>query len=477
MTDGAAAELPKAGAAYAAVARRFPAWLQAPVDALWLGTFRVLFGATMFVSMVRFIAYGWIDSFFVAPSFHFKYWGFAFVQPLPSFWMHALFWLLALLSGALALGLFARVAASAFVLGFTYLSLIDVTTYLNHYYLAILLGGLLAASPAHRVLALSASWRPSQRVQEVPNFWLVLFRFQMAAVYTFAGLAKLHGDWLLHAHPLRIWLSSHTDMPVLGVLFQQDITPWLMSWIGFLFDTTIAWWLLYRPTRRVAYAAVIVFHVLTRMLFPIGMFPVIMIVGATLFFEPDWSRPWLARLSLIQTGSTVVRPSEVPSRRRLMVSSVSLAAAALFCLVQLAMPLRFLVYGGNVRWHEQGMRWSWRVMVREKNGSTTFRVTQKNTGRQWQVSPHRYLTRLQEREMASQPDLILQLAKHIRDDFARRGFGPVAVHADALVSLNGRPMSRLIDPDIDLAEISDGLKCATWILPSPEQPPPHLHAI
>ena len=38
------------------------------------------------------------------------------------------------------------------------------------------------------------------------------------------------------------------------------------------------------------------------------------------------------------------------------------------------MPLRAHLYGGNVLWHEQGMRFSWRVMARAKNGSVTFNV-------------------------------------------------------------------------------------------------------
>src|SRR6185436_17673044 len=91
--------------------------------------------------------------------------------------------------------------------------------------------------------------------------------------------------------------------------------------------------------------------------------------------------------------------------------------AVLYCAVQLLVPLRFLAYGGSVRWHEQGMRFSWRVMVREKNGSITFLVRIPSTGRTIHVSPSRYLTLLQEREMSSQPDLVLQLAHHIRDDY------------------------------------------------------------
>jgi hypothetical protein len=144
---------------------------------------------------------------------------------------------------------------------------------------------------------------------------------------------------------------------------------------------------------------------------------------------------------------------------------------------QVAFPLRFLAYGGSVRWHEQGMRFSWRVMVREKNGSITFVVRAPSAGRTFYVAPHQYLTRLQEREMSSQPDLILQLAHRIRDDYAAKGFGPVEVRADTWVSLNGRAIHRLIDPNADLSRIEDGIGKADWILPEPSEPPPKLHAI
>src|SRR6478752_5931277 len=80
--------------------------LSRPVDIAWLAMLRVLFGAAMFVSMARFIAYGWIDEFFLQPKFHFKYWGFAWVDVLPAQGMHALFWFLAALALAMTVGLF-----------------------------------------------------------------------------------------------------------------------------------------------------------------------------------------------------------------------------------------------------------------------------------------------------------------------------------------------------------------------------------
>jgi len=126
-----------------------------------------------------------------------------------------------------------------------------------------------------------------------------------------------------------------------------------------------------------------------------------------------------------------------------------------------------------VLWHEQGMRFSWRVMVRAKGGSSTFLVKNTKTGRIWHVSPSQYLTPLQESEMVSQPDLILQLGHHIREDAERRGLGPVEVRVDARASLNGRRSAPLIDSSVDLTQLSDGIALQRWILPAPVTPPPH----
>ena len=78
--------------------------------------------------------------------------------------------------------------------------------------------------------------------------------------------------------------------------------------------------------------------------------------------------------------------------------------------------------------------------------------------------------------MAGQPDLILQLAHHIEDDFAARGYGDVQVRVEALVSLNGRPPHLMIDPEVDLTTVTDGLARKRWILPMPDDPPIQLRA-
>jgi hypothetical protein len=146
-------------------------------------------------------------------------------------------------------------------------------------------------------------------------------------------------------------------------------------------------------------------------------------------------------------------------------------------VLSIAIPLRHWLYSGSVLWHEQGMRWSWRVMVREKNGVTTFHVRDKETGASWQVAPRRYLNRLQEREMSGQPDLILQLAHHIRDEFEAKTGHDIEVRVESLVSLNGRRFRPMIDPSVDLGAITDSVAPAAWITETPPEAPPRIRPI
>jgi vitamin K-dependent gamma-carboxylase len=462
---------------------RWAAALLEPIDGAWLAAFRALLGLVVAASVLRFALYDRIDPLFVTPDIHFTYWGFSWVRPLPGSGMHTLIGALAVLALCVAAGLLTRITSAALALGFAYLQLIDVATYLNHYYLLTLLLGLLAIAPAGRCGSIDA-WQarraraelPPSAGQAVPAVWLYLFRFQIALVYLFAALAKAHADWLVHGQPLRIWLSSKTELPVLGAFFAMPSAALWMSWAGFLFDASIAGLLLWPRARRYAYGLVIGFHAMTYLLFPmIGMFPLVMITGTLVFFSPSWPRIVLGRARLrhrpVDGGTDRAKTTPVS---RWQYAALALGVA--YCTLQIALPLRFLAYGGNVLWHEQGMRFSWRVMVREKGSSVSFVVRSPTTGQVWHVTPDHYCTPLQEREMSEQPDLILQLAHHIRDDFSRRGLAEVEVRAEARVSLNGRANRLLIDPNVDLARIEDSLAPASWILPAPTDSPAHNHA-
>ena len=451
-----------------------PARALRPVSGGSAAAFRVIFGLVGLIAVVRLFAHGWIGELYVEPEYHFSYPGFGWVKPWPGWGMYLHFAALCALSVCVALGYRYRLCAALFFVGFSYAELIDRTVYLNHHYWIALAALLLVFLPLNRVASVDAWRNPTIRADSLPSWVVWALRAQVGVVYVFAGMAKLNPDWLFRAQPMRIWLYQHGDTPIVGSLLQEVWVAYAMSWAGAAFDLTIVGWLLWRRTRLWAYLALVGFHVATWILFPrLGIFPWMMIGASLVFFDPDWPRQLaskvMGRWKLWESPSP--RPSPIEGEGANQPSGLSwgtravLIGLGVFALFQVLMPLRHFAYPNNVRWSEEGYLFSWRVMLTEKVGFVQYRVRDAEMGRAWLVSPDEYLTPLQVERMAIQPDLILQTARFIAEDFAERGFPGVTVKADAFVSWNGRANARLIDADVDLARVESDLGAKDWILP------------
>ncbi len=432
--------------------------LNRPCDGSGLGAFRLLFGALMCFSVLRFWAYGWIEDVYLRPSFHFTYFGFDWVEPWQGNGLYVHFALMALSAFSLCIGLFSRASAAIFFVTFTYAELIEKASYLNHYYLVSLLSLLLAVVPSGAAFSLDALLRSRRRQahREVRVWVYTLLRIQTGLVYVFAGLAKLNPDWLLYAQPLATWLGLHGDVPLIGIWLREPAAAYVASYAGAAFDLSIPFLLCSRRARPYAYAVLVCFHVSVWLLFPIGVFSWVMIVTATLFFDPAWAARAARRLSAPR--ATVATPSAPVTR-------ATLALVSGYLLVQLCVPLRFLLYPGNVNWHEQGFRFAWRVMLVEKAGQVEFRVVCDEDDQRYVVRPRDALTGLQYKMMSTQPDMIQQYARHLAHLFTEQGHTRVRVYADAWVSMNGRARQRLIDPNVDLTTVPDSFAPKSWILP------------
>ena len=453
-----------------------------PVDGSSAAVFRIAFGLVCLAGVIRFFAHGWVSELYVEPVHYFTYLGLAWVKPWPAWGMHLHFALLGVFALGIAVGYRYRVCALAFFLGFTYVELLDKTNYLNHYYWVTLVSFLMVFLPLHRSASVDRwlALRRGRRVAiaawgSVPVATLWVLRGQVAVVYLFAGIAKLNPDWLLGAQPLRIWLYQHTDLPLVGPLMGEPWVAYAMSWTGAFFDLTIIGWLMWRRTRMWAFLVAGVFHLLTWLLFPqIGVFPWLMLGGALIFFPPDWPRRLVA---WVQTAGKGAGPRAAPERgqppareARAWLPRAAGVVIAIFFLLQLAVPLRHYFYPGNVRWNEEGYRFSWRVLVTGKAGMAEYRVLDPESGRSWLVEPEAYLTPLQAERAATQPDMLLEIAHIIADDFSVRGYPRVQVYADAFVSMNGREHRRLLDPSVDLASTRHGLGPKGWVLAARSDP-------
>lgn len=452
------------------------AFLDTAIHPASLAFFRIAFGLLMLMGALRFGWYGWIESLYILPPFHFSF--LEGIRPWPGMGMTLHFGVMAVCAVGVALGCFYRLSMVGFFLTFTYVELLDKAAYLNHYYLISLLSFLMIFMPLHRAYSVD-NWRYNRpQVTLLPAWPLWVIRLQVGLVYFFAGVAKLKPDWLFDAQPLKTWLLAHDDFPVLGALFTLPATPYLMSWAGALFDLSALFFLLWHRTRLFAWIVVVCFHVLTWSLFNIGLFPWIMIGCSLIFFDPDWplqlqgyvSR-WTARRSPLNERSEP--PSGVPPVLSPVVTSFIVPSLisirntflVVWFLIQCSLPLRHLLYPGNVLWTEEGMRFAWHVMLVEKSGQVDFQVRDPSSGRVWWVNPRSYLSDLQVKAMSTQPDMMLQFAHHLEQSFRGRGYTDVQVFARAQVALTGRTHQPLIDPTVDLTLHEDGLKPKSWILP------------
>ncbi len=437
-----------------------------PISAASLAVFRIGFGLMMAGALLRFLARGWVQEFLISPSYHFTYYGFSWIKVWPAWGLYLHFFILILAALGVAFGFYYRISISIFFLGFTYLELMDKSLYLNHYYFISLVSGLMIFLPLNRFWSWDAKRDPKLYSPFLPTWPLYILRSQLGLVYFFAGIAKLKVDWLFHAQPLKIWLAANSHFPVLGSIFHWDGVAYAMSWIGALFDLTIPFWLSWKKSRPWAYGVVVSFHIITWKLFPIGMFPWIMIFSTLIFFEPNWPLRCLKKIKKLDLNSTLtISPS-------LHFSPKQAWGWGLFFVIQILMPLRHHLYPGNVLWNEEGFRFSWKVMLMEKTGVVDYWVRDPKTGRTWEVSPREYLKPNQMEEFSTQPDMILALAHHIAKDFDQRGIKNVEVRVRTQTSLNGRAPQALIDPNEDLAQAQDKLTPQPWILPAPLSSPP-----
>jgi hypothetical protein len=429
-----------------------------------LVTSRVLFGFIMAISIVRFILNGWVHDLYVKPIFHFTYFGFEWVKPLNEVGMHALFIIMLISALGIMVGFFYRISAILFFLSFTYVELIDKTTYLNHYYFVSLVSFLLIFVPANRYFSFDVIRRPSLKIDLVPNWAILIFKFQLAIVYIFAGLAKLNYDWLVEAQPLRIWLSAHSHWPLVGKLFTQTWVAYAFSWTGAVYDLFIVFLLINQRTRLFAFAVVVAFHMITWWLFPIGMFPFIMILSTLIFFSDEFHKKLISGWRKIVPWLKKSEPR--PTVERTFVTKPYIAfILTIFFLIQIILPWRFLLYPGKLFWTEQGYRFSWRVMLMEKAGYVIFHVKDSNSQKYFQVMPSDYLTPQQEKMMSTQPDMILEFAHFIEKQCIVKGIKDPEVRAESYVTLNGSTSALFLDSAIDLTTIKESFSNKDWILP------------
>jgi hypothetical protein len=423
----------------------------------------------MVIGTLRFLFNGWVNQLYIQPKFYFGF--IEGISPLPGNWMYLPFILLLIGAIGIIVGAFYRISTILAFISFTYIEVLDKTNYLNHYYFVSLVLFLLCLVPANAYVSWDSKRNTSIQKTMVPQWTIRILQLQLGVVYFFAGVAKVNPDWIMHAQPLAIWLQAYRDLPIVGDYFASSWLAFAFSWFGCIYDLTIPFFLLGNKTRPYAYFFVVAFHIVTWLLFPIGVFPWVMIFSTLIFFPATLHEKWLSKVAtwFHWEKDKNILPTNYQTNK------VITLFIFVYVFFQLFLPIRcFFNHPQTLFWHEEGMRFSWRVMLMHKEGFATFYVRDKKSKREIQVRNEDFLTVGQIDQMATQPDMIKQYADYLYTQFEDSVFqtiqGPFrmhkpSIHTEIYVSLNGRNSQLFISKKHQLQEKKYTFAPHKWVEP------------
>ena len=100
----------------------------------------------------------------------------------------------------------------------------------------------------------------------------------------------------------------------------------------------------------------------------------------------------------------------------------------------------------------------------EQMGYSQFVITDSETGKKVALNNSDFLTKNQEKMMATQADFIVQYAHMLYEHYKKQGMHEPEVHATIYVTLNGRRSRLYTDTAVNLAKEYDSFRHKIWIL-------------
>lgn len=472
------------------------------VSASSLGILRLLFGLILLEDYVNFHQY--FMNYLEPSGFYNTYDLFHWVHLMPRYWIDIFFY------GAMAscilfsLGIHYRLNAVLTFLSWTYIFLIDKGHYNNHFYLVSILLFFFCITDADRWASLTKKEKTT-----VPYWQVCLFRWQIALVYFYGGLAKIQWDWL-HGFPMCYWLPSaaHKYPEFMQAYMITPTFTYLFAYGGLVFDLCVPFLLLSDKWRRWALIAVVAFHTLNDHTWNIGDFPTIMLASTPIFFAPSWaaqfyerikpkrwvwvglavlfagavgyglwlddlfhgtnryfkmlSYPVLLYLFFHGNGMLEKERAETPSffsRKR-----ASIVFLSIWFSFQLLFPFRQWLYKGNPSWTGEGHLFAWRMMLVDTADAWRMRVIIPETGEEFPVALNEYINYRQYRKMRRTPKSFLRFAHFIRDELKANGVKDPIIKMEIWKSVNNRTPQLVNDTTLNYAEVPySSVAPATWL--------------
>lgn len=407
--------------------------LLTPRDSRGLALFRIAFGAILICHFAQEYFTGTVLVRYYPEVFHFTFPFFHFVKPLSAEAMNALLVAFLFLLVLFTVGFFSRYVSVLCWLIYTYLFLLDVAFYNNHYYLISLVFFLFSISDAGS--AWSADSLLKKKQSEIPYWQLLIFRIQFVIVYFYGGISKIiNPDWSDNSSTSEMLASSLTKN---GIELSNELVLFfskLTTWGGLFFDLGIGFLLFHRKTRWFAFILIIGFNVTNSLIFNIGIFPWMMIASLLLFI-PSLNKE--QNNKELHTGYNL---------KLIVISS--------YFIFQLIFPFRHLLIKGDAFITGEGYLFSWNMKPGTKKTKCAFTVKDKETGLQYAIEPHDYFYHAHIIAMGKYPWVVPQAARYIRSKAEKWNLNDPQVHVDLQVSINGKEFRPLIDNDTDISSVT-----------------------
>ena len=426
------------------------------IDNSALIVFRIIFGLLIFLESIGAIFTGWVKHTLIDPEFTFTFIGLEWLQPLPGNWMYLYYIIMGIFGFCVMIGYKYRFNIISFTLMWIATYLMQKSSYNNHYYFLCLLSVVMIFLPANRYLSVDAKQNPNIKSNAMPQWSALILMFHMFLVYTYGSIAKLYPDWL-DTTVIELMMKGKQHYHIIGDLLQEKWLHYFLAYGGILFDGLIIPLLLFKRTRKWAFFASVFFHLFNSIVFQVGIFPYLSLAFALFFFEPKTIQKLFLKKKYFYDKAEVI----VPRYKKLL--EVLLTS---YFIVQLLLPLRHHFIQDNVLWTEEGHRMSWRMMLRTKGGIANYKVIDKSSNKEIPIKTNTYLSKKQMRHASTKPDVIWQFAQYLKKDFKAKGID-IEVYVNTRISVNGKPLKPLINPEIDLASVKwNAFKHSDWILPS-----------
>lgn len=413
-----------------------------PSNAWSLAIFRVLFGICAFTEMIR-INNNIIPKLFNS-EFQFK-WDFFEWIPLinPNLARFSIYFLF-ISCLLIIIGYFTRIALALHAFIYAYYILVDCSYYNNHYYLFLLINILLITTNCDIVFSIKSFFKNDKR-DSIPNWQIFIFQFQIAIVYFIAGTVKINEDWLT-CNTMKTVLQNSKDYKMLAKYISNDFLAFFLTYTGLFFDLSIGFFLLNKKTRHYAIIIIILFHIINIFNLNIGVFPYFSICAMILFVDTK------SYLKLYLPSFIKNFNFNTKNKNSTEYSKFTFVLISIYCLLQILIPYRHFLIKGDTDWTGECNHYSWRMKVAIKF-PTQFEIFTYNKYTKIEYKPSITFDQAQIQFLILNPKKLTQLAPVFQKKIGLSTIDSLDMKVNLSVILNGHPSTKLIDENINLANI------------------------